>query len=58
MAMMKFVLENCLLDLFVVLDLDLGSILNDNSFFFVSQKLDLNIIYILFVFDNSMKNVI
>jgi hypothetical protein len=29
---MKFVLENCLLDLFVVLDLDLGSIFNDNSF--------------------------
>ena len=57
-VMMKFVLENCLLDLFVVLDLDLGSILIDNSFFLVSQKLDLNIIYILFVFDNSMKNVI
>jgi hypothetical protein len=38
-----------LLDLFVVLDLDLGSILIDNSFFFVSQKMDLNIIYILFV---------
>ena len=56
--MMKFVLENCLLDLFVVLHLDLGSILIDNSFFFVFQKLDLNIIYILFVFDNSMKNVI
>jgi hypothetical protein len=56
--MMKFALENCLLDLFVVLDLDLGSILIDNSFLFVSQKLDLNIIYILFVFDNSMKNVI
>ena len=56
--MMKFVLENCLLDLIVVLDLDLGSILIDNSFFFVSQKLDLNIIYILFDFDNSMKNVI
>ena len=55
---MKFVLENCLLVLFVVLDLYLGSILIDNSFFFVSQKLDLNIIYILFVFDNSMKNVI
>ena len=36
----------------------LGSILIDNSFLFVSQKLDLNIIYILFVFDNSMKNVI
>jgi hypothetical protein len=52
------VLENCLLDLFVVLDLDLGSILIDNSFFLVSQKLDLNIIYILFVFDNSMKNII
>ena len=34
--MMKFVLENCLLDLFVVLDLDLGSILIDNSLFFVS----------------------
>ena len=56
--MMKFVLENCFLDLFVVLDLDLGSILIDNSFWFVSQKLDLNIIYILFVFDNSMKNAI
>ena len=28
-----FVLEICLLDLFVVLDLDLGSILIDNSFF-------------------------
>ena len=42
--MMKFVLENCLLDQFVVLDLDLGSILTDNSFFLVSQKLDLNII--------------
>jgi hypothetical protein len=56
--MMKFLLENCLLDLFVVLHLDLGSILIDNSFFFVFQKLDLNIIYILFVFDNSMKNVI
>ena len=58
-VIMKFVLNNCLLDLFVVfLDLDLGSILIDNSFFFVSQKLDLNIIYILFDFDNSMKNVI
>ena len=54
---MTFVLENCLLDLFVVLDIDLGSILIDNSFF-LSQKLDLNIIYILFIFDNSMKNVI
>jgi hypothetical protein len=31
--MMTFVLDNCLLDLFVVLDLDLGSILIDNSFF-------------------------
>jgi hypothetical protein len=30
---MKFVLENCLLDLFVVLYLDLGPIFNDNSFF-------------------------
>jgi len=30
--MMTFVLENCLLKLFVVLDLDLGSILIDNSF--------------------------
>ena len=35
--MMKFVLENCLLDLFVVLDLDLGSILIDNSFFCLSK---------------------
>ena len=34
---MKFVLENCLLDLFVVLDLDLGSILIDNSFFCLSK---------------------
>jgi hypothetical protein len=56
--MMTFVLENCLLNLFVVLDLDLGSILIDNSSFFVSEKLNLNIIYILFVFDNSMKNMI
>ena len=31
--MMTFVLDNCLLDVFVVLDLDLGSILIDNSFF-------------------------
>ena len=44
---MKFVLENCLLDLFVVLDLDLGSILIDNSFLFVSQKLEINIIYFI-----------
>jgi hypothetical protein len=44
--MMTFVLENCLLDLFVVLDLDLGSILIDN-FFFVSQKLEINIIYFI-----------
>ena len=36
--MMTFVLENCLLDLFVVLDLDLGSILIDNSFFFCLSK--------------------
>ena len=36
--MMKFVLENYLLDLFVVLDLDLGSILIDNSFFFCLSK--------------------
>jgi hypothetical protein len=35
---MKFVLENCLLDLIVVLDLDLGSILIDNSFFFCLSK--------------------
>jgi hypothetical protein len=45
--MMTFVLENCLLDLFVVLDLDLGLILIDNSFFFVSQKLEINIIYFI-----------
>ena len=45
--MMTFVLENCLLNLFVVLDLDLGSILIDNSFFFVSQKLEINIIYFI-----------
>jgi hypothetical protein len=36
--MMKCVLENCLLDLFVVLDLDLGLILIDNSFLFLSLK--------------------
>jgi hypothetical protein len=35
--MMTFVLENCLLDLFVVLDWNLRSILIDNSFFFVSK---------------------
>lgn len=35
--MMTFVLENCLLDLFVVLDLGLGSILIDN-FCFLSLK--------------------
>jgi hypothetical protein len=45
--MMTFVLENCLLDLFVVLDLNLRSILIDNSFFFVSQKLEINIIYFI-----------
>ena len=45
--MMTFVLENCLLNLFVVLDLDLGSILIDNFFFFVSQKLEINIIYFI-----------
>jgi hypothetical protein len=45
--MMTFVLENWLLDLFVVLDLDLGSILIDNSFFSVSQKLEINIIYFI-----------
>ena len=31
--MMTFVMENCLLDLFVVLDLDLEPISIDNSFF-------------------------
>jgi hypothetical protein len=45
--MMTFVLKNCLLDLFVVLDLDLGSILIDNSFFSLSQKLEINIIYFI-----------
>ena len=55
--MMTFVLENCLLDLFVVLDIDLGSILIDNSFF-LSLKSWKYILFILFVFDNSMKNVI
>ena len=35
--MITFVLENCLIDLFVVLDLDLGSILIDNSFFCLSN---------------------
>ena len=43
--MMKFALENCLLDLFVVLDLDLGSILIDNSFLFVSQILFCKIVF-------------
>ena len=38
--MMTFVLENCLLDLFVVLDLDLGSILIDNFFFFCLSKVE------------------
>ena len=43
--MMTFVMENCLLDLFVVLDLDLELIWIDNTwfFFFVSQMLELNI---------------
>jgi hypothetical protein len=43
--MMTFVMENCLLDLFVVLDLDLEPVWIDNSclFFFVSQMLELNI---------------
>jgi len=54
--MMTFVLENCLLDLFVVLDLDLGSILID-IYFFVSQNLEINIIYFI-CFDNSIKRVI
>jgi hypothetical protein len=44
---MTFFLENCLLDLFVVLDIHLGSILIDNSFF-VSQKLEINIYFICF----------
>jgi hypothetical protein len=35
--MMTFVQENCLLDLFVVLDLDLGSILIDDSLFCLSK---------------------
>jgi hypothetical protein len=47
--MMTFVLENCLLDLFVVLDLDLGSILINNSFFFVSQKVG-NKYYLFYLF--------
>jgi hypothetical protein len=37
----------CLLDLFVVLDLNFRSILIDNSFFFVAQKLEINIIYFI-----------
>ena len=46
--MMTFVMKNCLLDLFVVLDLDLEPIWIDNSWgFFVSQKLELNIIYFI-----------
>ena len=56
--MMTFVMKNCLLDLFVVLDLDLEPIWIDNSWgFFVSQKLELNIIYFI-CFDNSMNKVI
>jgi hypothetical protein len=53
--MMTFVLENCLLDLFVVLDLNLASNLID-KFFFLSLKSWKYILFILFVFDNSMKN--
>ena len=41
----------------VVLDIDLGSILMDNSFF-LSLKSWKYILFILFVFGNSMKNVI
>ena len=52
--MMTFVLENCLLDLFVVLDLDLASNLIDNSFF-LSLKSWKYILFILFVFDNTEK---
>ena len=59
--MMKFVMENCLLNLFVALDLDLEPIWIDNSrfvwSFFVSQKLELNIIYFS-CFNNSIKKVI
>jgi hypothetical protein len=46
--MMTFVLENCLLDLFVVLDLNLRSILIDNSFFFVSRLSKIGNKYYLF----------
>jgi len=35
--MMTFVMETCLLDLFVVLDLDLEPISIDNSWFFLSK---------------------
>ena len=57
--MMTFVMENCLLNLFVVLDLNLEPIWIDNSclFSFVSQKLEFNIIYFS-CFDNSIKKVI
>ena len=55
--MMTLVMKNCLLDQFVVFDLDLEPIWIDNSCFFVSQKLELNIIYFI-CFDNSMKKVI
>ena len=60
--MMILVMGNCLLDLFVVFDLDLEPIWVDNSCFclfcfFVSQQLELNIIYFI-CFDNSMKKVI
>jgi hypothetical protein len=60
--MMILVMGNCLLDLFVVFDLDLEPIWVDNSccfclFFFVWQQLELNIIYFI-CFDNSMKKVI
>jgi hypothetical protein len=56
--MMTSVMENCILELFVALDLDLELIwIGNYCCFFVSQKLELNIIYFI-CFDNSMKKVI
>jgi hypothetical protein len=45
--MMAIVIEICSLNLFVVLNLDLEPIWIENSFFFVSQNLESNIIYFI-----------
>ena len=46
--MMTFVMENCLLDLFVVLDLDLEPILIDNSCLFFICLSKVGVKYYLF----------